>query len=144
MGLSIVPFQKEDLGRINGSHPDRHEHTDYDPEVAFPSDLLEFLPPSAERWWEDVGKHNCSLPPSVPLLIRTAGAARKRHATQNPPPGPQVLLPPRLPKRVRLTFGAANQGEGEKGDEDVLMAIDEEQKVSSESSETTGLNLIKF
>jgi hypothetical protein len=48
--------RNEDLGRISRSHPDRHEHSFYDAEAKFPSDISDLLPPNADRWWEPLGK----------------------------------------------------------------------------------------
>ena len=56
VALCIVLNRKEDLGRISRTHPDLHQHQDYNPDAEFPSDLSELLPPSAERWWECLGK----------------------------------------------------------------------------------------
>jgi hypothetical protein len=56
VALSIVLDRDEDLSRINGSHPDRQQHEFYDASADFPPDISDLLPPSAERWWERLGK----------------------------------------------------------------------------------------
>ena len=52
----MVLTQNEDFARISRSYPDLDEHQDYDPEADFPQDLSGLLPPSADRWWEHLGK----------------------------------------------------------------------------------------
>jgi len=54
--LSIVLHRNEDLGTIDRSHPDRHSHKHYKCDATFPDDILDLLPPHADRWWEKLGK----------------------------------------------------------------------------------------
>lgn len=54
--LYIVLDRNENLGNINRSHPDLIQHELYDPDVEFPHDLSDLLPPTADRWWDHLGK----------------------------------------------------------------------------------------
>jgi hypothetical protein len=56
VALSIALERDEDLRRITRSHPDQREHEFYDANAEFPPDISNLLPPSADRWWEHLGK----------------------------------------------------------------------------------------
>jgi hypothetical protein len=56
VALSIVLDRDEDLGRVTRSHPDREEHEFYEAGAFFPLHNSDSLPPSADRWWEHLGK----------------------------------------------------------------------------------------
>ena len=56
VALSIVVELDEDLGNINRSHPERFRHSLYNASAEFPLDISDLLPPSADRWWEGLGK----------------------------------------------------------------------------------------
>jgi len=59
MALSIVLERDEDLARINRLHPDHREHKYYGADAKFPADISDLLLPSADRWWEILGKFIC-------------------------------------------------------------------------------------
>jgi hypothetical protein len=52
----MVLDRNEDLGSINQFHPDRQVHKFYDASAEFPADISHLLPPSKDRWWEELGK----------------------------------------------------------------------------------------
>ena len=56
VALTIVLNRDEDLGRISRSHSDREQHAFYNAKAEFPLDISDLLPPSADRWWERLGK----------------------------------------------------------------------------------------
>jgi hypothetical protein len=121
--LCIVLDQNEDLGTINRSHPDRDEHTYYNSYWVFPSDISNLLPPSADPWWERLGKPSFPWPPLLPLRMRTAEAARTTHAPQPDPPQRKVTL--------HVTNPALDKGKKKRTRKDVPMDVDGEQDVSS-------------
>jgi hypothetical protein len=98
IALSIVLDKGEDLGRINRSHPDLEMHAFYDSNTVFPPDISDLLPPSADRWWERLGKLNVLIFSYCPLTIflKKAEAARTEHAAHNPPP----MVPKRKPRVI--------------------------------------------
>jgi len=55
IALSIVLHCDEDLCNINQYHPDRQYHEFYKAEANFPKDISDLLP-SADHWWEGLGK----------------------------------------------------------------------------------------
>jgi hypothetical protein len=55
IALNIVLRRDEDLAMINRSHPEQKTHVFYKAEAEFPEDISDLLP-SADHWWEDLGK----------------------------------------------------------------------------------------
>jgi hypothetical protein len=53
--LSIVLTKGTDFSEIRRDHPKVSKHSYYTPHE-FPDDISNLLPPSAEHWWESLGK----------------------------------------------------------------------------------------
>ena len=49
VALSIVLSHDEDLSRIDWSHPDCHLHKRFKSDATFPDNILDLLPPHADR-----------------------------------------------------------------------------------------------
>ena len=95
VGLQIVLDQKEDLGNITKSHPNRALHMFYDEKAEFDLDISYMLPPITDRWWEQLGMYQLLIFLCCPAYYSTcnffnenAENAYREHAAQNPPNEP--------------------------------------------------------
>ena len=45
----------EDFGNITRNHPMKERWKYFNRDAVFPDEVVTYLPPKGERWWEDLG-----------------------------------------------------------------------------------------
>lgn len=112
VALTIVFARKEDLGRISRTHPDLEQHEFYNADAVFPEDLSNLLPPSAERWWEKLGKQPSLRFTYFPTYTFSTNSRRNSKKARfrnhvNPSSSPDLSFSPSFGSSVSSSFSSS-------------------------------------